>query len=99
MKDPLQSGKCSRLLIALADPERLKIVQCLRTGPKDVSELARLVRSRLANVSHHLKVLRRNRFVVREQRGRKAVYSLNPSVVQPGQGFIDLECCRLDLRG
>jgi hypothetical protein len=43
MKDRLQSAKCAERLKALADPDRLKIIQYLQGGPKTVSALAELV--------------------------------------------------------
>ena len=43
MEDPLQPDRCARLLKSVADPERLRIIQCLREGPKNVSELAALL--------------------------------------------------------
>ncbi len=58
MNDKLESDRCARLLRAMADPERLKIVQCLRDGPKNVSEIAELLGEEVVNVSHHLGVLR-----------------------------------------
>ena len=46
-----------RMLRALADPDRLRLIQCLRDGPRDVTELAGLVGGEVVNVSHHLGVL------------------------------------------
>ena len=99
MRDPLQSSRCSRLLKARANPERLRIVGCLRTGPRDVSELARSLGVKIANASHHLQVLKRLHLVVRERQGRRGVYALNPAMAPPGGDSIDLECCELRLTG
>jgi ArsR family transcriptional regulator len=89
-------------LRALADPERLRIVRCLRDGPKNVSEIAALLKAPLVNVSHHLGVLRQAGLVEDEKRGRFIIYHLHPDVYQPGHQAgdteqLDLGCCRLEL--
>jgi ArsR family transcriptional regulator, nickel/cobalt-responsive transcriptional repressor len=62
-------------LKALSEPDRLKIMQCLQDGPKNVSELAGLLDRELANVSHHLSVLR-HAGLVQDQKQGKYVLSL-----------------------
>jgi ArsR family transcriptional regulator, nickel/cobalt-responsive transcriptional repressor len=104
MHDRLRADKCARLLKALADPERLKLIQCLQSGPKHVSELSTLLAAELANVSHHLRVLRHAGLVTDDKQGKFVVYTLNPEVFRPrGPGHdvdaIDLGCCRLELTG
>ena len=102
MRDRLQSDDCARSLKALADPERLKIIQCLLAGPKNVTQLAELLKGELANVSHHLSVLRHAGLVQDRKDGKFVVYSLHPGVFRPASAgaptdAIDLGCCRLDL--
>lgn len=101
MRDKLRSEDCARSLKALADPDRLKIIQQLQTGPKNVSELAALLDDELANVSHHLGVLRHAGLVLDEKQGKYVVYSLHPNVYRPGADHaadcLDLGCCRLEL--
>ena len=98
MQDELQSTECARALKALADSDRLKIIQCLQTGPKNVSELAELLGRELVNVSHHLGVLRHAGLVSDVRQGKFIVYSLHPDVFRRKQPeCIDLGCCRLDL--
>lgn len=103
MRDRLQSSECARFLKALADPERLKIVQCLQAGPRSVGELAGAVGGELANVSHHLGVLRHAGLVRDERRGKYVIYSLHPSVFPPegdqAGPCLDLGCCRLEWGG
>jgi ArsR family transcriptional regulator len=96
MQDKLESEKCARYLKALADPERLKIIQCLQTGPKNVGHIADLLKADLANVSHHLGVLRNAGIVHDQKQGKYVVYSLDPEVLQ-NKDVLDLGCCRLDL--
>ena len=50
---------CAARLKALADPDRLRIVNLLLGGSKNVSELAGELDTAIVNVSHHLQVLRR----------------------------------------
>jgi len=102
MKDELQSTECAKRLKALADPERLKIVQCLQNGPMHVSALADLLGIEIANISHHLGVLRHASLVRDEKQGRFVVYSLHPDIYrprEPGQAadVLDLGCCLLEL--
>lgn len=102
MKDNLESDKCARLLRAMADPERLKIVQCLREGPKNVSEIAEKLGAEVVNVSHHLGVLRNAGIALDEKHGRFVVYRLNPDVFQPDAKagrpeHLDFGCCRLEI--
>src|SRR5262245_14180324 len=102
MNDVLQSDRCAELLKVIADPDRLRIVQCLRCGPRTVPELATELNQQLAKVSHHLKVLRQSGFVLTQKRSRFVSYSLNPEVFiatstskQPTR--IEFGCCRLEL--
>jgi len=102
MKDALQPDRCARMLRALADPERLRIITCLREGPRNVSELAGLLHAEVVNVSHHLGVLRHAGVVCDEKRGRFVVYRLHPDVFRPGDDapapeHLDLGCCRLEI--
>ena len=101
MRDRLDSDQCARSLRAIGDPDRLKIIQCLQAGPRNVSELAVLLGAELANVSHHLRVLREASLVMDNKQGKFVVYSLNPEVFKPGQPVdaLDLGCCRLELTG
>jgi ArsR family transcriptional regulator len=96
MQDKLQSQKCAQFLKALADPDRLKIIQCLQTGPKNVGEIAALLEANLANVSHHLGVLRHAGLVNDEKQGKFVVYSLDAEVLQ-AKDVLELGCCRIEL--
>jgi ArsR family transcriptional regulator len=98
MYDEPALTECARRLKALADPERLRIIRCLKTGPKNVSELADSLGRELVNVSHHLGVLRHAGLVSDERRGKFVVYSLHPDVIRRKEpDCLDLGCCRLDL--
>jgi ArsR family transcriptional regulator, nickel/cobalt-responsive transcriptional repressor len=104
MNDRLQSSECARALKALADADRLKIIQCLQEGPKNVSELRLLLGMNIANVSHHLGVLRHAGLVLDQKQGKYVTYSMYPGVFRPdtqgrGRDVVDLGCCRLELGG
>ncbi len=85
MSDLLDSDRCSRLLKALADPERLKIIQALRNGPVCVSEVARQLHDEIANVSHHLRVLRNAGLLIDSRAGKNIFYSLHPEIYLPAK--------------
>ncbi len=102
MTDALEPDHCARMLRALADPERLRIINCLRGGPRNVGEIAGLVGAEVVNVSHHLGVLRHAGVVLDEKQGRFVVYRLHPDVFHPAGGapaaeHLDLGCCRLEI--
>jgi ArsR family transcriptional regulator len=100
MKDALSSKECAERLKALADPDRLRIVQVLRDGPKNVSEITAELSAEIANVSHHLQILKREEIVETEKRGRFVVYRLHPDVFEATSKAVDcldLGCCRLEL--
>ena len=100
MKDALSAGKCAELLKALADTERLWLVQALRERPQTVSDLAALLDKEIGNVSHHLKVLRRQGLVTTRRSGKTIIYSLAKSVFssrKSNSDRLELGCCCLEI--
>jgi DNA-binding transcriptional ArsR family regulator len=95
MRDDTEFQDCARRLKALADPERLRIVNALFAGPKNVSDLATELESEIVNVSHHLGVLKAAGLVCVERQGRFMIYSLAPGVMASPEQTND--CCKLDL--
>jgi ArsR family transcriptional regulator len=103
----LNIRQCCTFLGALAEPERLRIVQSLLDGPKTVGEVCRLLESPVANASHHLKQLRAAGLVEGTKRGRFVIYSLAPDVFRRPTGdaasatndILDFGCCQLDFGG
>lgn len=61
---------------ALAEPMRLKILNGLRDGEKNVTELVEISGGTQANVSKHLTLLRAAKLIKRDSRGNKAYYSI-----------------------
>jgi DNA-binding transcriptional ArsR family regulator len=101
MKDPIQPDRCAEQLSALAAPERLKIVRFLREGPRNVTDIAAMLRTAPVNVAHHVSVLKHARIVRGRKQGRFVFYELIPGFLQPGQEgdkeYLDLGCCRLEV--
>lgn len=98
MSDKLQVEKCSKLLQAIAEPNRIRIIECLWDGSKNVTELATLLDVKIVNVSHHLGVLRSAGLVRQEKKGRFVVYSLHPEYFNTTNNAVtnlDLGWCQL----
>jgi len=61
---------------ALAEPNRLRIVELLRDGPQSVGAISRALRLNQPQVSKHLRVLRNARLVEVEPRAQQRLYGL-----------------------
>ena len=78
---------------ALAEPTRLQILNCLRSGELTVSELVEETELGQANVSKHLQLLHGMGFVSRRKDGLFVYYALaDRSVFQ----LCDVMCGRLE---
>jgi ArsR family transcriptional regulator len=101
MRDRLKSSECSKYLKALADPDRLKLIQCLQAGPKHVGDLTRELDKPIANVSHHLGLLRTAGIVTSTKKGRFVSYALAPKFLKDTKtrqlNVLEFGCCRLEL--
>jgi DNA-binding transcriptional ArsR family regulator len=101
MDDRLQSEHCAEVLSALAAPERLRIIQFLREGPRNVTEIAAMLGAPMVNISHHMGVLRQAHLVESRKQGRFVIYSLIPGLLEGGAAGqterLNLGCCRLEL--
>ncbi|NIU39681.1 metalloregulator ArsR/SmtB family transcription factor [Candidatus Bathyarchaeota archaeon] len=71
------SKTCYQFFSTLANPTRLAIVELLRDGPKNVTEISRSLDQEQSMISHNLKPLERCRFVFSERRKKEHVYYLN----------------------
>ncbi|MFO0965070.1 MAG: metalloregulator ArsR/SmtB family transcription factor [Gemmataceae bacterium] len=101
--EPADSDGCARYLKVVADPDRLAIIERLQRGPEHVSAIAKALKKNIANVSHHLKILREAGLVSTSKQGKYITYSLTstffPAAAQPGAACcLDLGCCQLNLR-
>jgi DNA-binding transcriptional ArsR family regulator len=72
----------SQTLAALADPNRQKILECLRKSELPVNEIAKNLNITLATLSHHLDILRRSNLVSSRREGRQIFYQINLSVIE-----------------
>ncbi|WP_308446482.1 metalloregulator ArsR/SmtB family transcription factor [Chitinimonas sp. BJYL2] len=80
---------------ALAEPNRLRILNLLRAGERNVGELAQLCGMTNANVSRHLSTLAKNGLVLREGRGTSVYYRIaDPAIYQ----LCDLVCSSIASR-
>lgn len=66
------------MLGALAEPNRLHIVELLRDGPRSVGEIAERLRLRQPQVSKHLRVLSNAGFVAVRPVAQQRIYQLRP---------------------
>jgi ArsR family transcriptional regulator len=99
MTEPNEAQKCADLLQAIGEKNRIRIIECLWDGAKNVSELAKLLKIEIVNVSHHLGVLKSARLVNHEKRGRYVVYSLAPEYFngENKHGALNLGWCHLTI--
>jgi len=68
---------------ALAEPMRLKVLNALRDGEKNVGQLTEISGCTQANVSKHLSLLSQYDLVKRESRGNCVFYSIaDPSIYE-----------------
>lgn len=74
---------------ALAEPTRLRLLNLLRGGERNVGELAQLCGYTAANVSRHLSQLQQQGLVERESRGTSAYYRIADAAVYE---LCDLVC-------
>ncbi|MBU3664816.1 MAG: winged helix-turn-helix transcriptional regulator [Chthoniobacterales bacterium] len=73
---PRQLARIAALFAVLADPVRLRILQCLRRGPRSVGEIQRSCRLKQANTSKHLRVLREARVAAPRRAGNSVRYEI-----------------------
>lgn len=102
MKDPIKPNQCAQQLSALAAPERIRIVRFLRDGPRNVTEVAEMLRTSPVNVAHHMGVLKHAGIVRGKKQGRFVYYALTGGFLQTDaesaeKEFLDLGCCRLEV--
>ena len=100
MIDEKTAKDCADLLQALGEPSRIRIVDFLRSGSKNVTEISRLMREEIVNVSHHLGVLRDAGLVEDRKDGRFVIYSLHPRFFRSDASnatCLDLGWCRVEI--
>ncbi|ESA34982.1 family transcriptional regulator [Leptolyngbya sp. Heron Island J] len=89
---------CVDKLKILADTTRLGILQkLLRLGPQSVGALMVALDVEQTLLSHHLRVLRKAKFVIPERMGKQVFYRLAPDLLIE-QNSLNLDCCVLSFR-
>jgi DNA-binding transcriptional ArsR family regulator len=63
---------------ALAEPNRFRIVELLRSGPRPVNDIGGRLRLNQPQVSKHLRVLKEAGIVDMQPRAQQRVYELRP---------------------
>ena len=63
---------------ALADPTRLRIVEALRNGERQVNDIVEQAGIHQSGVSRHLRILHEAGFVSMRPDGQRRLYSLRP---------------------
>ena len=76
------SETCHQFFSTLANPTRLAILELLRSGAKNVTEISEAVNQEQSMISHNLKPLERCKFVFAERRRKERLYSLNKETME-----------------
>ncbi len=97
--DLLSPRQCARVLKALADETRLRILESLLVEEKCVSELVLELKRLQPHVSHHLRILRDAGLVEGLREGKQVCYRIAPTVQRAlanrqGQA-LNFGCCEL----
>lgn len=74
---------------ALAEPNRLRIVEFLRAGPRPVGAIGAALRLNQPQVSKHLRVLKTARLVEVEPRAQQRLYGLCPQPLRELNAWLE----------
>ena len=75
---------------SLANPNRLQIINILRAGSKNVTEICQSTGFEQTMVSHNLRRLERCGMIFVEQKGKHRYYTLNKKTKKPLMKIIDI---------
>jgi DNA-binding transcriptional ArsR family regulator len=78
----------ARTFTALAEPNRLRIVELLRDNPHPVGEIAKRLRLRQPQVSKHLRVLSAAGIVSVRPAAQRRIYHLQPEPFKELDGWL-----------
>ena len=84
----METQQLDSIFLALADPNRRRMIERLSNGPASVKQLAEPVRMRLPSAVKHLKVLEDGGLVVSQKTGRTRTYSMQPSAFRPVSDWV-----------
>jgi len=96
MPSKAQDVCCANILKVLANDTRLRVVQQLLDGPKNVSQINGQLNVEKTLLSHHLKTLRSHGIVETKRDGKNIEYRLAANIeLSRRGGGLDLGCCQL----
>lgn len=77
------------IFAALGEPNRFRIVELLRSGPRPVNDIRGRLGLRQSQVSQHLKVLKDAGLVQVEPRAQQRLYGLRPRSLKQFHHWLD----------
>jgi DNA-binding transcriptional ArsR family regulator len=77
------------MLAALGEPNRLRIIELLRAGPRPVNDIHSRLRLRQSQASQHLKVLKEVGLVEMEPRAQQRFYRLRAQPLKQLHKWLD----------
>ena len=92
----VQEIECIKMLKALGDETRWRIVQVLLKSPLTVGALAERLAANQYNISKHVRILREAGIVVTEKSGRNLHCAVDPELkrkIARNKNQLDLGCC------
>ncbi len=95
----MDSTKCAKVLRAIGDDTRLKILDFLFGGEFSVSDISEGVGVDYSQVSHHLSVLRNAGLVSGSKDGKFVMYKLHPIFYNgksDNKNVLDFDCCSIE---
>ncbi len=99
MDNVMDSQECAKVLKALADNTRLKILEYLFNGESSVSEISDNIGTDFSQVPHPLGVLRNSGLVIDNKDGKFVMYKLHPIFYKQKNNrkkVLDFSCCRVE---
>lgn len=82
-------GSVADTFAALADPNRLRMVELLRHGPRTVTEISERLQLNQPHVSKHLRTLKEASLVEVEARAQERHYGLRVEALRDMQQWLD----------
>jgi DNA-binding transcriptional ArsR family regulator len=86
-------GMNPAMFAALGEPNRFRIVELLRAGPRPVNDIGGRLRLKQSQVSQHLKVLKDVGLVQAERRAQQRLYGLRAQPLKQLHGWLDRYRC------
>jgi DNA-binding transcriptional ArsR family regulator len=65
------------ILKVLAQPTRLRILECLRSGEKSIHEIVSAIHGEQSNISRHISLMQKNRIVTTRKDGVRVIVKAN----------------------